>query len=30
MVSLRTAGIKACFDGTTTPDEVVRETILEA
>jgi type IV pilus assembly protein PilB len=29
MVSLRTAGIKACFDGTTTPDEVVRETILE-
>jgi len=30
MVSLRTAGIAACFDGTTTPDEVVRETILEA
>lgn len=30
MVSLRTAGIKACFEGTTTPDEVVRETILEA
>jgi type IV pilus assembly protein PilB len=30
MVSLRAAGIKACFDGTTTPDEVVRETILEA
>ena len=30
MVSLRDAGIKACFDGTTTPDEVVRETILEA
>jgi type IV pilus assembly protein PilB len=30
MVSLRTAGIAACFDGTSTPDEVVRETILEA
>lgn len=30
MVSLRDAGIKACFDGTTTPDEVVRETVLEA
>jgi len=30
MVSLRTAGIAACFDGTTTPDEVIRETILEA
>ncbi len=30
MVSLRAAGIKACFEGTTTPDEVVRETILEA
>ncbi len=30
MVSLRTAGIKCCFDGVTTPDEVVRETILEA
>jgi type IV pilus assembly protein PilB len=30
MVSLREAGIAACFDGTTTPDEVVRETILEA
>jgi len=30
MVSLRDAGIKACFDGTTTPEEVVRETILEA
>ncbi len=24
------AGIKGCFDGVTTPDEVVRETILEA
>ena len=30
MVSLRDAGIKCCFDGITTPDEVVRETILEA
>jgi type IV pilus assembly protein PilB len=30
MVSLRSAGIKCCFDGVTTPDEVVRETILEA
>jgi type IV pilus assembly protein PilB len=30
MVPLRNAGIKACFDGVTTPDEVVRETILEA
>src|SRR5688572_30602421 len=30
MVALRTAGIKCCFEGTTTPDEVVRETILEA
>jgi type IV pilus assembly protein PilB len=29
MTSLRDAGIKACFDGITTPDEVVRETILE-
>ena len=30
MVSLRAAGIKCCFDGVTTPDEIVRETILEA
>jgi type IV pilus assembly protein PilB len=30
MVSLRDAGVKACFDGITTPEEVVRETILEA
>src|SRR6187549_1664072 len=30
MVSLRHAGIQCCFDGVTTPDEVVRETILEA
>jgi type IV pilus assembly protein PilB len=29
MTSLRDAGIKACFDGITTPDEVVRETIVE-
>jgi type IV pilus assembly protein PilB len=29
MTSLRDCGIKACFDGVTTPDEVVRETILE-
>ena len=30
MVALRDAGIKACFDGVTTPDEVVRETIVDA
>jgi type IV pilus assembly protein PilB len=30
MVSLRDSGVQACFDGITTPDEVVRETILEA
>jgi len=30
MVSLRDAGVKACMEGITTPDEVVRETILEA
>ncbi len=30
MVSLRQAGINCCFEGVTTPDEVVRETILEA
>jgi type IV pilus assembly protein PilB len=30
MVTLRTAGIAAMFEGTTTPEEVVRETILEA
>jgi type IV pilus assembly protein PilB len=30
MIGLRDAGIKACFDGITTPEEVVRETILEA
>jgi len=27
---LRQAGLKYAFDGTTTLDEVVRETILEA
>jgi type IV pilus assembly protein PilB len=30
MVPLRQAGIKCCFEGVTTPDEIVRETILEA
>jgi type IV pilus assembly protein PilB len=30
MIGLRDAGIKACFEGITTPEEVVRETILEA
>ncbi len=30
MVPLRTAGIQACFEGMTTPDEIVRETVLEA
>ncbi len=30
MVGLRDSGIRACFDGITTPEEVVRETILEA
>jgi type IV pilus assembly protein PilB len=30
MVSLRDAGIKAVFDGVTTMEEVIRETILEA
>jgi type IV pilus assembly protein PilB len=30
MIPLRQAGIKCCFEGITTPDEVVRETILEA
>ncbi|HEX5472043.1 MAG TPA: ATPase, T2SS/T4P/T4SS family [Lacipirellulaceae bacterium] len=30
MVSLRQSGIQCCFEGITTPDEVVRETILEA
>jgi type IV pilus assembly protein PilB len=30
MVSLRDAGLEAVFAGTTTLDEVVRETIAEA
>lgn len=30
MVTLRTAGMNAMFEGTTTADEVIRETILEA
>jgi type IV pilus assembly protein PilB len=29
MISLRDAGIQACFDGITSPDEVVRETVLD-
>jgi len=30
MITLRDAGMRAAFEGTTTVDEVVRETILEA
>lgn len=30
MVTLRTAGMTAAYDGTTTPEEVIRETIQEA
>jgi hypothetical protein len=30
MVPLRQQGIAQCFAGVTTPEEVVRETILEA
>jgi type IV pilus assembly protein PilB len=30
MVTLRMAGMAAAFEGTTTPEEVVRETVLEA
>lgn len=30
MVTLRTAGMDAMYEGTTTADEVVRETVLEA
>ena len=30
MVTLRDAGMKAVYDGLTTADEVIRETILEA
>ena len=29
MPTLRDAGLRALFDGTTTLDEVVRETVLE-
>ena len=29
MWPLRSAGVKACFEGITTPEEVVRETIIE-
>ena len=30
MITLRDAGMKACFEGTTTAEEVIRETIMEA
>ena len=30
MVTLRDAGMKACFEGMTSAEEVIRETILEA
>jgi type IV pilus assembly protein PilB len=30
MVTLRDAGLKECFEGVTTAEEVIRETILEA
>ena len=30
MVSLRDAGTSFMFDGTTTPDEIIRETIVDA
>jgi type IV pilus assembly protein PilB len=30
MVTLRDAGMKACFEGTTSAEEVIRETIMEA
>jgi type IV pilus assembly protein PilB len=30
MVTLREAGMAYAFDGTTTLDEIVRETIMEA
>lgn len=30
MVTLRDAGMKSAFEGTTTPEEVIRETIMEA
>ncbi len=30
MVTLREAGMKAAYEGTTTPEEVIRETIIDA
>jgi len=30
MITLRDAGMKACYEGTTTAEEVVRETIIDA
>ena len=30
MVTLRDAGMEAVFEGTTTAEEVIRETIVEA
>ncbi len=30
MVTLRDAGMSACYDGTTTAEEVIRETIIDA
>jgi len=30
MITLRQAGVQRCFEGVTTPEEVIRETILEA
>jgi type IV pilus assembly protein PilB len=30
MVTLRDAGMKACFEGTTSAEEVIRETIMDA
>jgi len=30
MTALRQAGMKACFEGITTAEEVIRETIMEA
>jgi type IV pilus assembly protein PilB len=30
MMPLRDAGMNFMFEGTTTPDEVIRETIVEA
>jgi hypothetical protein len=30
MVTLRDAGMEAVFEGTTTAEEIIRETIVEA